>query len=85
MPENTMSITDPNHVAPVFVSVVVGSGIYNHVANITFGTLLFSPKDDVIEPDMVVSCRLRLDLICLQQLYEQIGQMLNPPSTEKPN
>jgi hypothetical protein len=80
------SITDPNHVAPIFVSVVVGSGTLNHVANITFATLNFTPVGDEIEPDLVVSCRLRLDIVCLQQLYEQIGNMLNPPApSEKPH
>lgn len=84
MPD-TPSITDPLHVLPVFVSVVAGSGVYNGVANVTFATLQFSPKGEAIDPDLVVSCRLRMDLQCLQQLYEQIGNMLKPSTDEKPN
>jgi hypothetical protein len=79
------SITDPMKIVPVFVNAVIGSGTLNGVHNIQFATALFSVKGDAIDPDLVVSCRLRMDGPCLQQLYEQIGQMLNPPSTEKPN
>ena len=83
MPANT--ITDPLHVAPIFVSMVAGSGVLNGVSNLTFCTANFTPQGDSIEPDFVISCRLRMDLPCLQQLYEQIGHMLHPPQSEKPN
>lgn len=80
------SITDPNHVKPVFVNAVVGSGTLNGIHNISFATALFSVKGDAIDPDLVVSCRLRMDSVCLQQLWEQIGHMLHPPqNNEKPN
>jgi hypothetical protein len=80
------SITDPCHVAPVFVNAVIGSGTLNGVHNISFATALFSLKGDTIDPDLVVSCRLRMDSACLQQLYEQIGSMLHPQqNNEKPN
>ena len=82
MPENR--ITDPNSVIPIFVNVVIGSGSLHGVHNISFATALFSVKGDEIDPDFVVSCRLRMDSVCLQALYEQIGHMLNPPS-EKPH
>lgn len=84
MPTN--SITDPNRVVPVFVNAVIGSGTLNGVHNISFATALFSVKGEEIDPDLVVSCRLRMDSTCLAALYEQIGHMLHPPtSSEKPN
>ena len=78
-------IADPTRIAPIFVSVVVGSGTVNNVVNITFGTFMFTPNDNAIDPDLIVSCRLRMDLPCLHQLYEQIGNMLKSTTDEKPN
>jgi hypothetical protein len=81
-------ITDPHHVLPVFCNYVAGTGQFNDVANLTFGVAQFTPNGLVIDPDVVVCCRLRMDMQCLQQLYQNIGQLLsqNPQTTvEIPN
>ncbi len=84
MPDNR--ITDPSTVMPIFVNTVIGSGSLNDVYNLSFATALFSLKGEAIDPDLVVSCRLRMDRVCLEQLYAQIGSMLHPQSSsEKPN
>lgn len=79
------SITDPHHTLPVFCNVVVGSGTMNGVANLTLGVALFTPQGAEIDLDVVISCRLRMDMPCLETLYQQIGQMLQKPTDEKPN
>lgn len=65
-------------VGVVFVNTVVGRGVLNGIVNLSFGTLLFTPSDDgqSIDPDLVVSARLRMDKICAQQLYETLGDLL---------
>ena len=79
-----------------FVNVLLGRGVINGVVNLQFGTYQFTPVDDTqIAPDVVVSCRLRMDLECAQQLHTQLGVLLGmlsagaeaqeAPATEKPN
>ena len=88
MNENTPTvITDPHHVQPVFVNMAVGIGHVNGVFNLSFATALFSPRGDAVDPDFVVSSRLRMDSVCLQQLYEQIGNFIasQKPVDERPN
>jgi len=65
-------------VGVVFVNTVVGRGILNGIINLSFGTLLFTPTDDgkTIDPDLVVSARLRMDKLCAQQLHETLGELL---------
>ena len=85
MPAN--SITDYHHVLPIFCNTVVGSGTLNGVVNLTLGVALFTPQGAEIDPDVVICCRLRMDMACLETLYQQIGQMLTAqkPTDEKPN
>lgn len=65
-------------VGVVFVNTVVGRGVLNGIVNLSFGTLLFTPSDDgkTIDPDLVVSARLRMDKLCAQQLHETLGELL---------
>jgi len=63
--------TDPHHILPAFVNAVVGSGHLGGVANITFATFQFTPMgEDKIDADPVISCRLRMDISCVQQLRD---------------
>lgn len=73
---NPIVITDPHHVEPVFVNDLVGSGHLNGVVNLTFATALFTPKDGKVDPDLVISARLRMDLYCVQQLHAALGQVI---------
>jgi hypothetical protein len=74
---DALPITDPHHVIPEFVNGVIGSGQLNGIFNITFGTLLFTPTaDSKVDPDMVVSVRLRMDFSCLQQLHATLGALI---------
>ena len=73
-------ITDPFHVNTTFVNDVVASGSLNGVVNLTFATALFSPgEDNKVDPDLVISSRLRMDLYCAQNLYAALGKILENP------
>lgn len=67
-----------DNVGVVFVNAVTGRGILNNVVNLQFGTYLFSPdaNSEKVDPDLVVSCRLRMDRTCAQQLHEALGELL---------
>lgn len=73
----TIPITDPHHIIPVFVNQVAGSGQLGGVFNLTLATALFMPtgKGDV-DPDIVVSCRLRMDFTCVQHLHATLGALI---------
>lgn len=61
----------------VFVNTVLARGILNGVVNLSFSTFNFSPNGaDGIDADPVVSCRLRMDRVCLKQLHEVTGTLL---------
>ena len=84
MPDS-IKTTDPLHIQPVFVNQVVGTGNLNQVVNITFGTALFTPRQDGgdIDVDMVVSARLRMDVACATQLRDSLNALLNKLAPEK--
>lgn len=67
-----------DNVGVTFVNALVGRGTLNNVVNLQFGTFQFTPSDDgtTVNPEMAVSCRLRMDRTCAQQLYEQLGVLL---------
>lgn len=72
-----LPITDPFHVPTTFVNQVVGSGHLNGVVNVTFATAQFTPNsDNTVDPDLVISARLRMDMFCAQTLYEHLGKIL---------
>jgi len=81
-PEDKFIPTDPNLIETVFVNYLAGSGHLHGVANFTFATFNFTPTGDGVESDPVVSCRLRMDLSCVEQLRDAcetiIQQNLKP-------
>lgn len=66
-------------VGVTFVNAVLGRGILNNVVNLQFGTFLFMPNEatDEVDTELAVSCRLRMDRPCAQQLYDVLGELLN--------
>ena len=71
-------ISDPHRLSPVFVNQVVGQGILNGVVNLTLGTFNFSPTaDGTIDPDLAITARLRMDIVCAQQLHAVLGNILD--------
>lgn len=75
--DKTLPITDPYRTPTTFVNQVVGAGHLNSVVNITFATANFTPNNDgKVDPDLVISARLRMDLFCAQDLYDQLGRIL---------
>jgi hypothetical protein len=71
-----MNVED--QIGVTFVNLVLSRGVYNGVVNISFGTYNFTPNHDnsEVDPDMVVSARLRMDIMCAQQLHESLGELL---------
>lgn len=70
-------IPDPDNVPVVFASHVVAAGHLNGVVNLTLAVARFSPNAaGGVDPDLVVASRLRLDMGCTAQLYEQLGRIL---------
>lgn len=73
---NDPSITDPHRVPAVFVNSLVGRGFLNGVVNLTFATALFTPHEDKVDPDCIITCRLRMDLYCAQQLRDALDGLI---------
>ena len=67
-----------DNVGVTFINTVLGRGIINGVVNLTLGVLLFTPDDagKVIDPDIRVATRLRMDQVCARQLHETLGDLL---------
>lgn len=72
----TLPISDVYKTPTVFVNQLVGSGHLNGVVNCTFATAQFTPVDGAVQPDLVITARLRMDLFCAQQLYERLGAII---------
>lgn len=74
-----------DNVGVTFVNAVVGRGILNNIVNIQFGTFLFNPDENTqkVELDPAVSCRLRMDRLCAQQLYDSLGELLASVAQEE--
>ena len=72
-------------VGVTFVNLVTGRGALNNVVNIQFGTYLFTANEEEqkVEPDLVTSCRLRMDYACAHQLYESLGNLLDGIAKEQ--
>lgn len=68
-----------DNIGVVFVNTIVGRGTLNGVVNLSFGTFNFTPSDDgkVVDIDPVISCRLRMDKICLKQLRDVADELLS--------
>ena len=80
-----LPIRDPNPVLVTFVSDIAAIGFFNGITNLTLVTAQFSPPSTAgqIDMDLVVSSRLRMDLYCVQRLYEQLGKILADHGTPK--
>ena len=79
-------ITDPYQVPVTFVSQLIGLGNLNGVFNLTFGTARFTPNvTGAVDPDVVVSARLRMDSACLDTLYESIGKLIQQQKPTREN
>lgn len=73
----SLPVSDDYRTPTVFVSQLVGSGFLNGVVNVTFGTALFTPNNDGgVDPDLVITARLRMDLFCAQQLRDRLDAIL---------
>jgi hypothetical protein len=64
-----------------FVNTVVGSGILNGIINIAFGVCNFSPVDNgngeiVIDPDIVIASRLRMDKMCAVHTRDVLNNLI---------
>lgn len=68
-----------------FVNVVLGRGILNGVVNVQLGTWMFAGKEDgSVDPDVAVSCRLRMDVTCAKALRDQLTELLLAVETPAP-
>lgn len=85
----SLPISDPYKTPTTFVNQIVGTGFVNGVCNVTFATAQFTPQPDgTVSPDLVITSRLRMDLFCAQQLYAELGKIIEQnikQSGEKPN
>jgi len=69
-------------VGVTFVNVVVGSGTFNNVINLTLGVCLFTPdaENGRVDDDIVVASRLRMDPLCARQLRDTLNRILDVPT-----
>src|ERR1035437_2535365 len=67
-----------DNVGVTFINTVLGRGVMNGVVNLTLGVLQFTPDDEgkVIDPDIGVAARLRMDVVCARQMHEALGDLL---------
>lgn len=69
-----MKSTD--HVGITFANLVLASGIYNGVVNVTIGAYHFEPIDDKVEPSPAITARLRMDVACARALRDNLTELL---------
>lgn len=81
---NILTVTDPNNVPVTFVNQVLGQGHANGVINLTLGVARWTPvgpREDapngVVEVDMVIASRLRMDLQCAKQMRDSLNELLS--------
>ena len=71
-----MKSTD--EVGITFANLLVASGVYNGVVNASFASYQFTPTPDgKIDPDPVVTARLRMDIVCAKQLRDRLIEILD--------
>ena len=71
-----MKSTD--EVGITFANLLVASGVYNGVVNASFASYQFTPTPDgKIDPDPVVTARLRMDLVCAKHLRDRLIEILD--------
>lgn len=69
-----MKSTD--HVGITFANLVLGSGIYSGVVNVTMGAYEFLPMGDKVEPSPAIVSRLRMDVACAKALRDNLTALL---------
>lgn len=75
--QDFIHVTDPANVPVEFVSLLVAAGQANGVVNLNFATARFTPRDNgMVEPDFVMSSRLRMDLACAVQIHTELGKII---------
>jgi hypothetical protein len=81
---SNLSITDPNTVPVTFINQIASHGCLNGVVNFTFATALFTPSGDnkTVDPDIIVTCRLRMDLYCAMQLRRVLDRIIEQNTKE---
>ena len=69
-------------VGVTFVNVVLASGTFNNVINVTLGVCLFTPdpENSKVDDDVVVASRLRMDPLCARQLRDALTKLLEAPA-----
>lgn len=69
-------------VGVTFVNVVLASGTFNNVINLSLGVCLFTPdpENNRVEDDIVVASRLRMDPLCARQLRDALTKLLETPA-----
>ena len=60
----------------VFVNSVAQAGFLNGIYNVAFSTAKFVPGKDGPEAKEYISANLRMDLLCVQQLYESLAKVI---------
>ena len=71
-----------DNVGVTFVNVLVGQGVLNGVVNLQFGAYHFTPNGEAIDPDLVVACRMRMDIECAKQLYNSLAVLISASEKE---
>ena len=76
-----IKVSDYQDVMPTFITQVVNSGILNGVVNVKFATARWTPNptpDDPgnVDPDLVITCDLRMDLYAAQQLRDVLDGLI---------
>jgi len=71
-----------DNVNVTFVNTIVGRGSLNNVINLTFGTFNWTPTTNeegvpIVDPDPVVSARLRMDIVCAKQLRDIMNDLID--------
>lgn len=77
----SLPIRDPHAVPVVFCNQIVGSGFYAGNVNLTFAVANFTPtalgeNAPPIQADLAICSRLRLDMSCAEQLYAELGKII---------
>jgi hypothetical protein len=68
-----------DNIGATFVNTVIGRGSLNGVINVSFATFNWTPSDDGsrVDPDPVISCRLRMDKLCAIQLRDVMNELIS--------
>lgn len=65
-------------VGVTFVNALSARGIMNGIVNLSFETYNFTPTEEgTVEADPVVSCRLRMDKLCLYQTRQALNDLID--------